>query len=402
MHGLKSKTSNPARPTQINSGSALKKVTPKKPNQVLMAELPHNLNRTKPKSRFSGFYGKNIRSLLPQFYDEEQIQNVADNSSLPEMVPSTKIETFKQLGVGHKNIGQGIVHVEETFVQDSHSCLAQMGLMICFLDCSNQHILTTIKLLHQCYNHYVHHHMLECYTMEAKESGNSMPRRIKRPFRNLLWDARSKFAVNQYFQMQYQKIISVIHSHRNDEYSTKHPKYVIKTLPFLSETANNVFRCLDKVMTLQKKNLLNCLKLTCRNSQKASAATPTFLQHHCEYCTVTVNTAQSLHCEYCTVTVNTAQSLVGVGMSARLEHAACQLLVRKQEEQPTSPSPPTKPIMTLLPLAPKNLPLDFYNPEWFNDLQPNVIELVANTNSVAFLHKSFKFFQGTRDHAPRN
>ncbi|KNZ53516.1 hypothetical protein VP01_3217g2 [Puccinia sorghi] len=52
--------------------------------------------------------------------------------------------------------------------------------------------------------------------------------------------------------------------------------------------------------------------------------------------------------------------------------------------------------MTLFPRAPKNLPLDFYNPEWFNDLQPNVRDLVADTHSVAFLPKSSEMLQGTR------
>ncbi|KNZ61123.1 hypothetical protein VP01_1449g8 [Puccinia sorghi] len=88
-----------------------------------------------PTSRFSGFYGKKkSRPSCPQtkvyhrFSDVEQIQNVADNSSLPA-IPFTEIETFKQLGVVWKNIGQGLVHVEETLVQYSCSCLARMGVV---------------------------------------------------------------------------------------------------------------------------------------------------------------------------------------------------------------------------------------------------------------------------------
>ena len=120
------------------------------------------------------------------------------------MVPSNEIENFKQLSVGRKNIGQGIVHVEETFIQYSCSFLAWMGLRIwcpnleepvdsllnsaCRIAAIstfrqvaaagaydymsiNKTYLKEIDLLHQCYNHYVHHHMLERYTKETKESG---------------------------------------------------------------------------------------------------------------------------------------------------------------------------------------------------------------------------------------
>ncbi|KNZ53517.1 hypothetical protein VP01_3217g3 [Puccinia sorghi] len=113
-HASKSKTSTPTRPAQINSGSASKKVTPKKPNQVVMAELPRNFNKTKLAfyAHIKILWGLWVKRPIPpapkpevlkefyrRFSDAEQIQNVADNSSLPAMVPSTEIEVFKQLGL---------------------------------------------------------------------------------------------------------------------------------------------------------------------------------------------------------------------------------------------------------------------------------------------------------------
>ncbi|KNZ43680.1 hypothetical protein VP01_999g6 [Puccinia sorghi] len=74
----KSNTSTPIAPTKTPSGSATKKITPKKPNQVIMAELPHNFNKTKPEI---------LREFYARFSDPEQIQNVADNSCLPPMIP---------------------------------------------------------------------------------------------------------------------------------------------------------------------------------------------------------------------------------------------------------------------------------------------------------------------------
>jgi hypothetical protein len=40
---------------------------------------------------------------------------------------------------------------------------------------------------------------------------------------------------------------------------------------------------------------------------------------------------------------------------------------------------------TLFPEAPKHLPLNFYNPKWFNSLEPSIKEAVTNTKQVAFL-----------------
>ncbi|KNZ60655.1 hypothetical protein VP01_15248g1, partial [Puccinia sorghi] len=48
--------------------------------------------------------------------------------------------TFKQLGIGCKNIGHDIVHVEETFVEYSCSCLAWMGLRVWCPNLEESHI----------------------------------------------------------------------------------------------------------------------------------------------------------------------------------------------------------------------------------------------------------------------
>ena len=74
------------------------------------------------------------------------------------------------------------------------------------------------------------------------------------------------------------------------------------------------------------KNMLNCLQLTCWNSNEACGVTQTFLQYwfnqawmhsHCAHCTVTV--PKNLHMQTC-----------GVWMAAWLEHDECQLQAVEQ------------------------------------------------------------------------
>lgn len=46
---------------------------------------------------------------------------------------------------------------------------------------------------------------------------------------------------------------------------------------------------------------------------------------------------------------------------------------------------PKTPLPSLFTKAPKNLPIDFYDPEWFNDLTAGQKRLVADATRVAFL-----------------
>ncbi|KNZ60723.1 hypothetical protein VP01_15107g1 [Puccinia sorghi] len=41
--------------------------------------------------------------------------------------------------------------------------------------------------------------------------------------------------------------------------------------------------------------------------------------------------------------------------------------------------------MTIFPKAPKGLPIDFYDPEGFNERPPAQIRVIANVHSVDFL-----------------
>ncbi|KNZ63903.1 hypothetical protein VP01_10874g1 [Puccinia sorghi] len=182
----------------------------------------------------------------------------------------------------------------------------------------NKTYLKQIDLLHQFYNHYVHHNMLERYNKEVKESGKFNAEEEKKAIQKsweMLRDASYKFAVEKDFPMRYRKIISDIHSHSDEEYNAKHNLYVIKTLPFPSKIANDSFRNLDKVM---------------------------------------------------------------------LDTQIVQKKRRKQRRR----VPPTKPRPSIFPRPPKGVPLDFYDSEWFNQLQPNVRDVVADINSVAFLPES--------------
>ncbi|EFP90156.2 uncharacterized protein PGTG_16004 [Puccinia graminis f. sp. tritici CRL 75-36-700-3] len=357
----KGNTGTPTRSNNKRRESTPKTVTPKKPNQVLAlyAHIKILWGLTEKRPIPPAPQPDILQEFYHQFSDSHQIKNVVNNVNSPAMVPKDQIETLKDMVSGRKNIASGIVHVEEQFIDYARTCLARMGLRVwgpnldetqdsllnsaCRISAVstfrqvaavgaydfmsiNKTYLNEFNLLYQCYNHYVHHVMLERFKKEQKEGGKYHAEEEKKAIqkaRERLRDARYKFAVEHDFPPRYQKIIGDIHSHSNDEYNAKNKVYVIKTLPFRSKTANTFFCRLDKVM----------------------------------------------------IDTN---------------------LVRGKRSQQRRRALPTKPQPTVFPRAPKRLPLDFYDPEWFNELQPNIKDIVADTNSVAFFPEPANILRGNR------
>ncbi|KNZ62446.1 hypothetical protein VP01_1269g3, partial [Puccinia sorghi] len=155
--GSKSKKSTPTAPTKT-SHSAAKKITPKKPKQLIMAELLCNFNKTK-------VYTRSGPSILPK---AEELEIILRPIFQPRADSESKIQTFNQLGIGCKNIGLGIVHMEETFVEYSCSCLARMGLRVWCLNIEELHILSS------CGSGRIQLHEHQKYLSQSNQSSSPM------------------------------------------------------------------------------------------------------------------------------------------------------------------------------------------------------------------------------------
>ncbi|KNZ54688.1 hypothetical protein VP01_2882g1, partial [Puccinia sorghi] len=98
-----------------------------------------------------------------------------------------------------------------------------------------------LELLIPAYNHYVHFLQKNQYKREKKEIGK---------FRadeecKVIGRARDPFPLAQRLPKRYQRIISDVNAHSNDEYNPAKGVYHINTLKFRSENATKFFRRLD-------------------------------------------------------------------------------------------------------------------------------------------------------------
>lgn len=145
-----------------------------------------------------------LQEFYGRFSTAEQIEHVANDTNSAAILPTSEIQTLRNAQAGRRKVGQGIVHIEESFILYARSCLARMGLRIwgpnleepsdsllntaCRLSaittfrqiaaCGaynfmnvNLKSLNNIELLGRCYNHFVHHLMMERFKKEEKEAG---------------------------------------------------------------------------------------------------------------------------------------------------------------------------------------------------------------------------------------
>ncbi|KNZ54689.1 hypothetical protein VP01_2882g2 [Puccinia sorghi] len=162
---------------------------------------------------------------------------------------------------------------------------------------------------------YVHFLQKNQYEREKKEIGKfraDEERKVIGRARDQLRDTRLKFALAQRLPKRYQRIISDVNAHSDDEYNPAKGVYHIKTLKFRSENATKFFRCLDAAI-LQSDEL------------------------------------------------------------------------DRKRVQRRKRVPPPRPADSIFPKPPKGLPLDFYDPDWFNNLLLQQRIDVADTRQVALL-----------------
>ncbi|KNZ52702.1 hypothetical protein VP01_3477g1 [Puccinia sorghi] len=209
-----------------------------------------------------------LKEFYSKFSDAEHIQNVSENSSLHAMVPQPRLR-----------------HEKETFLQYSYSCLARVGLRIW---CLNLEEPVNSLLNSACWIVALSNFPQVETSQRFETSGTYDDMRITKTY------LREIDLFNQCFNHYGEFFLSC---YKYNLPLVPENNLMLKTLPFCSDIANNLFCYPDKVM----KD------------------------------TIIAKGKRSNHCYQ---------------------------------------APPTKPVMTLFPQAPKNLPLDFYNGEWFNDLQP--------------------------------
>lgn len=213
-----------------------------------------------------------------QFYDSQEISNVIDNLSSATLIAKNKIATLKNAWTGQKKIGWGIVHVEQFFILHVYPCMGRAGIWIWApdLDDAPDYLynkacwLISVKKFHQvaaggayeymsinlcyiediglltmAYNHYVHFVMSQHYQKESKEAGKhnwDEEKKVIQKGRQQLWDAQCNFACDCKLTKRYQKILNNVNVHSNNEYNPKLGVYIIKNLPFRSQSAN-IFFC---------------------------------------------------------------------------------------------------------------------------------------------------------------
>ncbi|KNZ52065.1 hypothetical protein VP01_3706g2, partial [Puccinia sorghi] len=307
----------------------------------------------------------------------EEIAQIVENVQGAPLVPVKEIISLKALRLGRRKIGQGIVNLDDFFVEYTQATLARLGLRLWGPDLDdsptslyneacrqaalksfrqaaaggaytymniNSKYAKDLELLIPAYNHYVHFLQKNRYEREKKEIGKfraDEERKVIARARDRVsyvldlcqfvcllthWtgqlrDTRLKFALAQRLPKRYQRMISDVNAHSDDEYNPSKGCYYIKTLKFRSENATRFFRRLDAAMLV----------------------------------------------------------------SDELEQ-------KRVQRRKRIPSP--RPAASIFSKPPKGLPLDFYDPDWFNNLLPQQRIDVADTRQVALLPDATQSLQG--------
>ncbi|KAA1110944.1 hypothetical protein PGT21_034682 [Puccinia graminis f. sp. tritici] len=222
-----------------------------------------------------------LRELTASFSNADEITQRADDASGAALIPVRDVVTLKGLQLGQKKVGKGLVNLEEFFVSYTQAVLARLGIRVWAPDLEdfpdslynkacrqaalksfcqaavggayaymniNKKYATDLALLIPAYNHFVQFLQTTRYNREKNQTGKfrmDEERRVISKAREQLRDTRLKFALNQNLPKRYQRIISDVNCHSNDEYSPKKAVYIVKTLKFWSENATKFFRHLD-------------------------------------------------------------------------------------------------------------------------------------------------------------
>ncbi|KAI7964258.1 hypothetical protein MJO29_004685 [Puccinia striiformis f. sp. tritici] len=222
-----------------------------------------------------------ILEFTSRFSNADEIERTANDTSGAALIPVKEVVTFKDIKCGRKKVGKGLVNLEEFFVSYTQAILARLGIRVWAPDLEdlpdslyneacrqaalksfrqasvggayaymnvNLKYATDLTLLIPAYNHYVHYLQATRYNREKNQTGKfrmDEERKVISKARERLQDSRLKFALSQGLPKRYQKVISDVNCHSDDEYNSQRKVYVVKTLKFRSANATKFFRRLD-------------------------------------------------------------------------------------------------------------------------------------------------------------
>ncbi|KAI9621373.1 hypothetical protein H4Q26_015668 [Puccinia striiformis f. sp. tritici PST-130] len=335
------KSAAPTKSNQSTPCQPKRNVTPKtdcpkvNPLQMISRDMPKSFSLTRDalyvhikliwnlleqKAIPSPPHPNTILEFTSRFSNADKIERTANDTSGAALIPVKEVVTFKDIKCGRKKVGKGLVNLEEFFVSYTQAILARLGIRVWAPDLED--------LPDSLYNEACRQAALKSFRQASRKNQTGKfrmdeERKVISKARERLRDSRLKFALSQGLPKRYQKVISDVNCHSDDEYNSQRKVYVVKTLKFRSANATKFFRRLD-------------------------------------------------------ATIATSDELDG------------KRVQRRRRFIPPTPEP------SLFTKPPKGQPLDFYNPEWFNELLPQQRIDIANTREVAFLPNASQSLMGKK------
>ncbi|KAI9606333.1 hypothetical protein KEM48_001931 [Puccinia striiformis f. sp. tritici PST-130] len=267
------KSAAPTKSNQSTPCQPKRNVTPKtdspkvNPLQMISRDMPECfLSLGKPSQVPSPH---TILEFTSRFSNADEIERTANDTSGAALIPVKEVVTFKDIKCGRKKVGKGLVNLEEFFVSYTQAILARLGIRVWAPDLEdlpdslyneacrqaalksfrqasvggayaymnvNLKYATDLTLLIPAYNHYVHYLQATRYNREKNQTGKF---RMDEE-RKVISKARERG-----LPKRYQKVISDVNCHSDDEYNSQRKVYVVKTLKFRSANATKFFRRLD-------------------------------------------------------------------------------------------------------------------------------------------------------------
>ncbi|KAA1132822.1 hypothetical protein PGTUg99_020806 [Puccinia graminis f. sp. tritici] len=269
------------------------------PAQLLAQEVPKDFQKTKDAlflhiRMLWGLFEQNSvpprvdNGLLKEFYQRfassQEVETTIDNAHAPQLISQEDILTLREGRSGRFKLGRGLANVDEMHILYVHAVFGKVGIRVwgpnleeshdslfnsaCRITALNtfrqlassgayQYMniklanLNQMSLLVSAYNHYVHYVMESRYKKELKEAGKHSKDEKKKSIqknRERLRKSRYAYAVAKGFPKRYLRILEDTAAHSDDEFSSEHNTYIIKTLKYRSNNANIFFQRLDVEM----------------------------------------------------------------------------------------------------------------------------------------------------------
>ncbi|EFP79891.1 uncharacterized protein PGTG_05116 [Puccinia graminis f. sp. tritici CRL 75-36-700-3] len=259
-----------------------------------------------------------LQEFYHNFSREDHInQAAATGSSRHELINTSEVQILKDARTGRIRIGNSYLNVGDNFIRYAKGLMARLGFRVwrpnldedsnslynsacriaavttfqelagakayAYLNI-NPEAVQNMAFLIQSYNHFVHFLMLEKFKKEQKEAGKlkkDVRHKNVQKNRERLAASRLEFAIINKLPERYQKILTPISAHSDDEAVEGKGFFKIKTLPYRSDNANRFFRQLDILMIKaaeQQPNIRRRIRKLPKNPEMSTyTAAPTGL-----------------------------------------------------------------------------------------------------------------------------